>query len=202
MSENNDFTPPSEPWTLFAEWVALAEAHEVNDANAMSVATIGKDDWPSVRIVLMKDYDPHGFVFYTNRQSHKGQQLAAHPKAGICFHWKSIRRQVRAEGAITLTTDAESDEYFASRPRGSQIGAWASQQSSPLVSRAVLEESVREIEAAYEGRAIPRPTHWGGYRLSPMMIEFWQDRQYRLHDRIVYHRHDAHAPWKIERVYP
>ena len=202
MAENTDFTPSATPWPLFAAWFDEAKKVEVNDANAMSVATVGKDGMPSNRILLLKDYDENGFVFYTNRKSRKGDQLAEHAKAALCFHWKSLRRQVRVEGTITLTTDAESDEYFQSRPRGSQIGAWASMQSHPLASRAELEQRVKDVEKQYEGKTVPRPPHWGGYRLAPLLIELWQDREFRLHDRFVYRRTNAGAEWNVERQYP
>ena len=157
---------------------------------------------PTTRTLLMKDFDSNGIVFYTNRESRKGQELAAHAKAGICFYWKSLQRQVRIEGAIDLVSDAESDVYFATRPRGSQIGAWASQQSRPLDSRATLERRVRDVEQEHENRAIPRPPHWGGYRLTPTYFEFWQEREFRLHDRVTYRRPSSTEPWAIERIFP
>lgn len=202
MIENADFVPPAEPWALFGAWYDLAAQHEPNDPNAMTLATLGADGVPAARVVLMKGYDAAGFTFFTNRRSHKGEQLAAHPKAGLCWHWKSLRRQVRADGLITQTSDAESDAYFATRARGSQIGAWASQQSQPLDSRATLEQRVKELERTYEGKPVPRPPHWGGYRLTPLMVEFWQNREHRLHDRFVYQRMTPDAPWRIERIYP
>ena len=200
--KNADFTTPDDPWALFGEWFAMAESHEVNDANAMSVATVGGDGMPAVRILLMKGYDSSGFTFFTNRQSRKGEEILGHPRVGICFHWKSLRRQVRAEGEVRLVSDAESDSYFASRPRGSQIGAWASQQSRPLANREELVQRVAEFEKLYEGKAVPRPPHWGGYRLVPRLIEFWQDREFRLHDRFVYQRANEQSVWTIERLNP
>jgi len=202
MTENTDFTPPADPWILFKEWYGLAEKEEPSDANAMSLATVGADGMPSVRIVLMKDCDAKGLVFFTNRQSQKGEQLLAHPKAGICLHWKSLRRQIRAEGLITPVSEAESDAYHETRARGSQIGAWASQQSQKLANRGELEQRVKELEKQYEGKPVPRPPHWGGYRLTPRAIEFWQERPFRLHDRIVYHRAGDKDAWIIERLYP
>jgi len=202
MTQNSNFVPPSDPWILLSEWYALAEKEEINDPNAMAVATVGSDGMPSVRILLLKSFDVRGLVFFTNRQSRKGDHLAVHHQAALCFHWKSLRRQIRAEGLVSLVSDDESDAYFASRPRGSQIGAWASNQSHPLASREELETKVRELEKAYEGKTVPRPPHWGGYRLTPLRLEFWQDREFRLHDRIVYKRpHDKEA-WHIERLYP
>ncbi len=202
MTENTDFTPPADPWTLFREWYALAEKQEPSDPNAMSLATLGEGEMPSARIVLLKNFDEKGFVFFTNRQSRKGGQLSSHPKAALCLHWKSLHRQIRAEGIITSVDEAESDAYHASRPRGSQIGAWASQQSQPLKDRAALERRAAELEKQYEGKTIPRPPHWGGYRLTPLLIEFWQERPFRLHDRIVYQRRGDKDAWTIERLYP
>lgn len=202
MTENNDFIPPAAPWPLLAAWFAEAEKTEINDANAMSLATVGADGMPSVRIMLLKGYDEDGFVFYTNRQSRKGEQLAGQGKAALCFHWKSLRRQIRVEGSIAPVGDAESDAYFATRPRGSQIGAWASRQSQPLASRAELEQRLREMEKRYEGKPVARPPHWGGYRLTPTLIEVWQDRPFRLHDRFVYRRKKPAEPWTVERLCP
>lgn len=199
---NMNFDAPADPWTLFGAWFAEAQQHEVNDPNAMSVATVDEGGMPAVRILLMKDYSPEGVVFYTNRASRKGTQLTAHPVAALCFHWKSLRRQVRFEGHIECVSDAESDAYFASRPRGSQIGAWASQQSQPLDQRATLEARVRELTTAYEGKPVPRPPHWGGYLLRPTRVEFWQDREFRLHDRFDYRRDTPSGTWHLERLYP
>lgn len=197
-----DFVPPPEPWALMGEWFAAAAASEINDSNAMSLATVGADGMPSVRIMLLKAYDESGFVFYTNRESRKAVQLEHQKKAALCFHWKSLRRQIRVEGTIARVSDAESDDYFATRPRGSQIGAWASQQSRPLSSRAELEQRIAELEKKYDGKPVTRPPYWGGYRLTPTLIELWQDREFRLHDRFVYRRADAQQPWAVERLYP
>ena len=202
MTVNADFNPPDDPWLLFREWYALAEKNEPGDPNSMALATVGTHGMPSARIVLMKEYNEKGFVFFTNRKSGKGGQLAKHPKAALCFHWKSLRRQVRAEGNVGEVPDAESDAYFATRPRGAQIGAWASDQSSVLASRADLERRVTEFEKKFEDKPVPRPPHWGGYRLAPSLIEFWQDREFRLHDRIVYRRADGQGAWTHERLYP
>lgn len=190
----------TDPFVHFRTWLAEAEATEVNDANAMSVATVGADGRPSSRILLLKGLDDRGFVFYTNTRSAKGGQLAATGVAALNFHWKSVRRQVRVEGPVESVTDAEADAYFATRPRGSQIGAWASQQSQPLDSRETLERAVRELEARFDGQAVPRPPHWSGYRLVPDRIEFWQDREFRLHDRFTFTR-DGEG-WVKTRLYP
>jgi len=202
MPPNADINPPTEPWALFREWYVLAEKSEPNDPGAMSLATVGGHGMPAVRIVLLKGYNEQGLVFYTNRESTKANQLARHPKTAICLHWKSIRRSIRAEGTVVPISDAESDAYFASRPRGAQIGAWASDQSRVLKDRAELENRVKEFEKKYENVTVPRPPHWGGYRLVPLSLEFWQDREFRLHDRILYHRADEKAPWIQERLYP
>ncbi len=203
MIDDAGFNPPADPWDLFRLWMAEAEKTEPNDPNAMALATVGPDGTPSVRIMLMKGYGPEGITFYTNRQSRKGGQMADDPRAGVCFHWKLLRRQIRAEGPVTPVSDAESDAYFATRPRGSQIGAWASRQSQTLEGgRATLEERVREAERQYEGKPIPRPPHWGGYRLVPLFFEFWQDQKFRLHDRAVYRRASDAQAWTMERQYP
>lgn len=200
--KNVDFKPPANPWILFAEWYALAGRSEPCDPNAMVLATVGAEGEASARVVLLKGYDASGLTFFTNRQSLKGIQLARHPKAAVCFYWKSLKRQVRAEGPVAAVDDAESDAYFGSRPRGSQIGAWASDQSKILSDRATLERRIEQIEKKYEGQPVPRPPHWGGYRLAPLLIEFWQERDFRLHDRIVYHRASEKDKWVQERLYP
>ena len=197
---------PSDPIAHFQTWLAEAHEAEPNDANAMSVATVGPDGMPSVRMVLLKGADAEGFVFYTNFESQKGTDLLAHPKAGLCFHWKSLRRQVRVEGAVEPVSDAEADAYFASRPRQSQIGAWASDQSRPLTGRFELEKRVARYAAKFAIGQVPRPPHWSGFRIAADRIEFWQDGAFRLHDRLVYHR-DAGAEaaplgWRTERLFP
>ena len=192
--------PNSEPFELFQRWYAEAQASEPNDPNAMALATVNADGQPSVRMVLLKDADPQGFVFYTNYESRKGRQLLETRKAAIVLHWKSLGRQVRAEGAVESVTDAEADAYFASRPKASQIGAWASQQSRPLESRFELEKRVASFTAKYAIGAVPRPSYWSGFRILPHYIEFWENRPFRLHDRLVYHR--AGDGWTTEKLYP
>ncbi|HKK31237.1 MAG TPA: pyridoxamine 5'-phosphate oxidase [Alphaproteobacteria bacterium] len=192
--------PPSDPIATFNEWLAAAEQTEPNDANAMSVATVGPHGMPSVRILLLKAADESGFVFFTNQNSRKGREIAANGKAALCFHWKTLRRQVRVCGNVETVPAAESDVYFNSRARGSQIGAHASSQSEPLESRAVLEERVRQIDRQYEGMEVPRPSHWGGYRLVPTEIELWQDREFRLHDRFQFLR--TATGWQMQRLFP
>jgi pyridoxamine 5'-phosphate oxidase len=177
------------PFALFDTWLDEAEASELNDPNAMALATADAAGRPSVRQVLLKGHGPDlGFVFYTNRESRKGTDLAANRQAALLFHWKSLRRQVRVEGAVVQASDAESDVYFASRPRDSQLGAWASLQSQPLEARDRFEERFAEAQARYAGGDVPRPPHWGGYRVVPDIIEFWQDRAYRLHERRLFTR--------------
>lgn len=192
--------PNSEPFELFQNWYASASDKEPNDPNAMALATVGADGQPSVRMVLLKDADPRGFVFYTNYESRKGRQLLETRKAAIVLHWKSLGRQVRAEGAIESVSDAEADAYFHSRPKASQIGAWASQQSRPLESRFELEKRVASFTAKYAIGTVPRPPYWSGFRLLPTYIEFWENKPFRLHDRLVYHRADE--GWTTEKLYP
>jgi len=190
------------PFDVFAEWFAEADESEPNDPNAVAVATAGADGQPAVRMVLLKGYDEQGFVFYTNLESNKGRDLAENPKAAMLFHWKSLRRQVRIEGPVTSVTDDEADEYFASRARGSQIGAWASQQSRPLEGRFALEKRVASFTAKFGLGAVPRPAHWSGFRISPRRIEFWKDGAFRLHDRHVFSRNDETQPWTVEQLFP
>ena len=190
------------PFDLFARWFADAEANGPNDPNAMSVATADAVGRPSVRILLLKGFDESGFVFYSNLESHKGQELLVNPFCALGFHWKSLRRQVRVEGAVTRVTDAEADAYFQSRARGSRIGAWASQQSRPLADRQMLPDAVARFEAQYEGSEVPRPPYWSGFRVVPVAIEFWQDGAFRLHDRFRFTRPADGEPWKVARLYP
>jgi len=192
----------SDPLALFGDWFAEAAKTEPNDANAVALATVGPDGTPSVRMVLLKDYDSAGFVFYTNYESRKGQHLRAHTKGALLFHWKSLRRQIRLEGPVSQTTPEEADAYFATRARGSQIGAWASDQSRPLESRFALEKRVAEFTAKHLIGGVPRPAHWSGFRLQPVLIEFWQDQAFRLHDRLEYRRASPAEPWTTRTLYP
>lgn len=193
--------PESDPVALFQRWLAEAEASEPNDPNAMALATATAHGIPSVRMVLLKGLDSRGFVFYTNTQSRKGEELAANRHAALLFHWKSLRRQVRVEGPIEAVTGAEADAYFASRSRASRLGAIASDQSRPLSGREELERRLAEAEARYPGEDVPRPPHWSGYRVLPDSIEFWQDMPHRLHDRMSYHR-ESERGWQTTRLYP
>ena len=190
----------SDPIALFQQWLEEAGRHEPNDPNAMALATAAHDGPPSVRMVLLKDVDADGFVFYTNKQSRKAGQIEAGRGVGLLFHWKSLRRQVRIEGPVTDVSDQEADAYFHSRARISRLGAIASDQSRPLAGRADLERRVAEADERHPGD-VPRPMHWSGYRVRPDLIEFWQDMPYRLHDRLVYRR-DGAAAWQTTRLYP
>ncbi|ATY32670.1 pyridoxamine 5'-phosphate oxidase [Sphingomonas psychrotolerans] len=189
-----------DPFQLFDSWFAEARASEPNDSNAMTLATVDAGGQPSARMVLLKGHGPDGFVFYTNRGSRKAGDLLASPRAALLFHWKSLRRQIRIEGPVVQVTDAESDAYFASRSRDSQLGAWASEQSRPLDARATFERRYEEARTRFEGGEVPRPPHWGGYRVAPSAIEFWQDREHRLHERRLFQR-DGES-WSEGLLYP
>jgi pyridoxamine 5'-phosphate oxidase len=189
-----------EPFARFGQWLKEAEASEPNDANGMTLATADASGRPTARMVLLKGFDERGFVFYTNLESRKGEDLAANPQAALLFHWKSRRRQVRIEGSVETVTAEEADAYFATRARASQIGAWASQQSRPLEGRFALEKAVAQYGVKFGLGKVPRPPHWSGFRIVPARIEFWQDGAFRLHDRIVYHR--AGEAWRTERLFP
>ena len=194
-----------DPFSLFDEWFAEARTTEINDSNAMALATTGADGQPSVRMVLLKGHGRDlgtrgGFVFYTNFESRKATQLSANKHVALLFHWKSLRRQIRIEGAATPVDDATADGYFATRSRNSQLGAWASDQSRPLADRGTFEARFAEVEARFEGQDVPRPQHWSGWMVSPNRIEFWQDREFRLHERWLYER--SGESWTTGMLYP
>lgn len=199
---SGDFTEASDPIALFQSWLEEAVKTEINDPEAMTLATVGADGLPDARTLLCKGADKRGLVFYTNAESAKGRQLNENAKAAALFHWKSLRRQARFRGTVSEITDAEADVYFASRPKLSRIGAWASQQSRPLRSRAALEAAVEDHAKRFGDGAVPRPAYWKGYRLEPTEIEFWHDGAARLHDRIVFRRPNSHSPWRKERLFP
>ncbi|MBZ8133434.1 pyridoxamine 5'-phosphate oxidase [Afifella sp. IM 167] len=197
---SRDFTERGDPIALFSEWLKEAEASEPNDPNAVALATADADGLPDVRMVLLKAYDEDGFVFYTNLESRKGEQLAANPKAALCFHWKSLARQVRVRGNVSPVSTEEADAYFASRARLSRIGAWASRQSRPLESRFALEKAVATETARFGTGKIPRPPYWSGFRIAPVQIEFWNNGAFRLHDRVRFTPHGD--GWMKQRLYP
>lgn len=192
----------AEPFALFERWFKDALAKEPNDPNGMALATADAAGFPDVRMVLMKSFDADGFVFYTNAESAKGVQLAENPRAALCFHWKSLRRQVRVRGLIENGSEAEADAYFQTRDRGARLGAWASVQSRPLPDRLALEKRIAEFALKYGLGEVPRPPHWRGYRLVPLAFEFWRDRPFRLHDRLVFTRAAADEAWSKSRLYP
>ena len=201
--ENDPVETETDPFALFSVWMRAAEESEPNDPNAMTVATVDADGLPDARILLLKEFDRRGFVFYTNLQSNKGRQLDQSPRAALCFHWKTLRRQVRVRGPVAPVTTEEADDYFASRPKGSRIGAWASAQSRPLDTRETLVARVETLEAQYPGDHVPRPPHWSGFRLAPIQIEFWRDGAFRLHDRFVFTRAGLDAmQWTKGRLNP
>ncbi|NRG19680.1 pyridoxamine 5'-phosphate oxidase [Rhizobiales bacterium] len=199
---NSNFAEAVNPFRLFAEWFEDAGKSEPNDPNAMALATVDETGLPNVRMVLLKGFDDAGFVFYTNLESAKGQEILGQKKAALCFHWKSLRRQIRVRGVVEAVPDEEADEYYRSRPRGSRIGAWASKQSRPLESRFALEKEVARYTAKFGFGDIPRPEHWSGFRILPLQIEFWHDRPFRLHDRIVFRRDTPEGKWEKLRLYP
>ena len=191
----------TDPFARFREWMAEAEASEPSDANAMIVATATPDGRPSARAILLKGVDPRGFVFYTNKESRKADELTANAQVALLFYWKSLARQIRIEGLVEHVTDTEADAYFASRPRISRLGAWASTQSRPLDDRTTLERRLADYDARYPGEDIPRPAYWSGYRVLPERFEFWQNMPFRLHDRTVYSR-AANGAWAIGKLFP
>jgi pyridoxamine 5'-phosphate oxidase len=197
-----DFTEADEPLRLFAAWFEDAKRAEPVNPEAMTVATVDADGLPNARMVLLKGFDERGFVFYTNQDSNKGHELAAAPKAALTFYWKSLQRQVRLRGSVEPVSQAEADAYFASRSRMAQIGAWASKQSSALESRLAFEKAIARFTAKYAIGTVPRPPYWSGYRVVPQEIEFWQERPFRLHDRVAFTRPSLNAPWTKTRLYP
>lgn len=197
---SRDFLDTAEPFSLFADWLKEAEASEPNDPNAMALATVDGDGLPNVRMVLLKEFDESGFVFFTNFESAKGRELLAHPKAAVVFHWKSLGRQVRVRGDVSVVAPGEADAYFGTRARGSRIGAWASKQSRPLESRFALEKAVASYAAKFAVGDIPRPDYWSGFRIAPVEIEFWRAANFRLHERIAFRRQGE--GWSKALLYP
>jgi pyridoxamine 5'-phosphate oxidase len=200
--DDGGIAPPEDPFSLFDAWFAEAKKSEASDPNAMALATADAEGHPNVRMVLLKEANANGFVFYTNYESAKGGELIANPHAALCFHWKSVGRQVRVRGPVEKVSEAESDAYFASRAKDSQIGAWASQQSRPMQGRFAFEKEVAKYAAKYALSKVPRPPYWGGFRLTLLAIEFWRNRPFRLHDRLVYRRDTPASPWRAERLFP
>lgn len=197
-----DFTAAEDPFVLFSAWLEQATASEPRDPTAMTLATVDAEGMPDARMVLLKGVDSCGFVFFTNMDSQKGRELDAQPKAALVFHWKSLNKQVRVRGPAERVDDPEADTYFATRPKQAQIGAWASRQSRPLESRLAFEKAIALYAAKYALGTVPRPPYWSGYRVVPLQMEFWQDRPFRLHDRIDFRRAAPDAPWSKTRLYP
>ncbi len=202
FGKSGDFTGASDPFALFHEWMDEASASEINDPNAMSLATVDATGLPNVRMVLLKAVEGEDFIFYTNLESQKGHELARTPKAALCFHWKSIRRQVRVRGMVTPISAQQADAYFASRPQGSKIGAWASKQSRPLENKLAFKTAIAEYTAKFAAGNVPRPDYWSGFRVIPSCIEFWRERRFRLHDRLQFTRPSPDASWRRTRLYP
>lgn len=200
--ETPEMVAEGDPMARFADWLAEAAKTEPNDPNAMALATVDADGLPDLRMVLLKGHGPDGFVFFTNFESAKGVELLGQPRAALLFHWKSLRRQVRVRGTVSVVSEAEADAYFASRPRDSRIGAWASRQSRPLKGRAELVKEVGRYALKYPLGEVPRPPYWSGFRVTPVQIEFWRDGAFRLHDRLVYRRAAADAPWRVGKLFP
>jgi pyridoxamine 5'-phosphate oxidase len=200
--DDGGIAPEIDPIALFAAWMADAAKNEPNEPEAMALATVDENGRPDVRMVLLKSVDVKGFVFYTNLESAKGRDLRAHPHAALCFHWKTIRRQVRVRGPAVPVSDADADAYFASRAKDSQIGAWASAQSRPMEARFAFERDIAKYAAKYALTKVPRPPHWSGFRVTPLEIEFWRNRPFRLHDRLLYRRDSPQSPWSTDRLYP
>ncbi|MCZ2328465.1 pyridoxamine 5'-phosphate oxidase [Bartonella sp. F02] len=203
IQKNDDLMQTQEPFTLFSNWLEEATKNEINDPNAMALATVDETGLPNVRMVLLKNFSSEGFVFYTNYESCKGQEILKSMKASLCFHWKSLRRQVRIRGIVETVTNEDADTYFQSRPRESQIGAWASKQSQPLKNRSILTKEIAKYTARYAIGNIPRPPYWSGFCVKPLFIEFWCDRLFRLHDRLLFTRSSIEQnDWKKQKLYP